>query len=176
MFNAEFWTKLVPFATVVSAGAAALALIVGAVSLVLLMRQTRAASQTALLTTAFDAHKEYIKLCIEYPELSSSEMMLQHLKRDNFSGIFEDTTPKVEKALWFISYVLFAMEQLALSSSKEGIVDPAWEATIVDQLGYHRALLIEAWPEWKHHYSPIMDNLVQTAITHLPAQPSSGPT
>lgn len=158
------WAALVPFATVVSAIVAACALAVGAVSLRLIARQTKEASRSAQRTTAFDAHKEYLRFCIEHPQLSSSYMMLKFIKKRSFSGILDQGTIETEQALWFLSYVLFAMEQLATSWCHEGEIDPAWEATVIDQLSYHAALLIEVWPAWKGHYGPDMDRLVALAI------------
>lgn len=159
-----FWSGLVPFATVLSGVAAAIALLIGAISLRLLARQTKEASESAQRSNAFEAHKEYLKFCIDHPELSSSYMMLKFIGRRSFKGILGQGTVETEKALWFLSYVLFAMEQLAWSWCKDGAIDPAWEHTIVAQLGYHKALLIEVWPEWAAHYGPDLDRLVKLAL------------
>jgi hypothetical protein len=91
--------------------------------------------------------------------------MSLHLKRPHFQGIFQRITPESEQSLWFLSYVLFAMEQLVLSNRRWFGLDSAWRANVEDQLGYHADLLRVAWPEWREHYSPKMDEIVRTVLS-----------
>ena len=104
-------------------------------------------------------------LCFEHPELASSYLMSKHLGVSDFSRIMTDITLEGEKALWFISYVLFAMEQLLLSNARWFRIDPVWKSTVEAQLGYHASLLAVVWPEWCEMYHPKMDRVVQRVLS-----------
>jgi hypothetical protein len=157
---ATVWDQWVPVATVIGGLAGGLGILIASLSLVAVLIQTIYSGRISRQTTAFDAHKDYMRLCIEYPELSSSYMMAKYLAPQTFETILEEPSIKGEKALWFISYVLFAMEQLVLSSETKGIARSAWLRTVEDQLGYHADLLRIVWPIWTHHYAEAVNRIV----------------
>ena len=167
--NGISWDAYVPAANVVGGFATAIGILVGGFSLLLVWLQIHRGASVSREVAAFDAHKEYICLCIEYPHLSSSFMMKRHLGIDSFYGILENSSPETEQALWFFSYVLFAMEQLILTSGRWNGDDPAWRRTVVDQLSYHGELLLSVWPEWQSHYSEKMNEVVIAALSSVEA-------
>ncbi|UVO53266.1 hypothetical protein [Sphingomonas sp. SUN039] len=161
---ATFWEQLVPVATVIGGLAGGLGLLIASLSLIAVLIQTIYSGRVSRQTTAFDAHKDYMRLCIEHPELSSSYMMVKFISPLTFETILESPTIKGEKALWFMSYVLFAMEQLVLSAETRGISRSAWLRTVEDQLGYHADLLRVVWPVWAHHYAEAVNEIVQRVL------------
>lgn len=165
------WETYVPAATVIGGFATAVGILVGGFSLLLVWFQIHRGASVSREIAAFDAHKEYICLCIEYPHLSSSFMMKQHLGIKNFDGILYSEKAETERALWFLSYVLFAMEQLILTSGRWNGDDPAWRTTVMDQLGYHAELLDAVWSEWRAHYSEKMDEVVAAALRTVATAP-----
>jgi len=158
------WHRYSDAAAVIGGFATGLGLFIGGVSLLLIWVQTRHSAHVSREVTAFEAHKDYMRLCIDNPELSSSYMMHKHLNRTDFTTILNDLTPETERALWFMSYVLFAMEQLILTNVRWFRIDPAWRRTVEDQLGYHANLLKVVWPEWESHYSPRMCRIVRDVL------------
>jgi hypothetical protein len=164
------WSRYSASADVIGGFATGLGVLVGGISLLLIWIQTRHSAHVSREVTAFEAHKDYMRLCIDHPRLSSSDLMLRHLKLNEFDGILEnEDDPEIERALWFFSYVLFAMEQLLLTNSRWFRIDPAWRSTVEDQLGYHAPLLKEVWSRWQSHYSPTMDKVVKRVLLkHLP--------
>ena len=57
-------------------------------------------------------------------------MTAKHLKVSDFSNVLKSSTIESERALWFLSYMLFAMEQLLVTNTKWKTVDAAWENTV----------------------------------------------
>ena len=155
------WSPYASSAGVIGGFATGIGVLVGGFSLLLLWLQTRATARASGEATAFDAQKEYMLLCLKYPEFASSYSMSKHLKIRDFTRILTDSTFESEKALWFFSYVLFAMNQLLIQTSSWGRVDPSWLATVEAQLAYHHSLLAQVWPVWKDMYAPVMDRVVQ---------------
>lgn len=162
--NASAWNAYTVSASVVSGFATGFAVLIGGISLLLIYFQTRQAAVISQQAMAIGAHKEYIHLCIQHPHLSSSHMMARFLGQEKFNNILNDLSVESEKALWFMSYVLFAMEQLILTNIHHGKVDPAWQSTVEDQLGFHADLLRIVWPGWRSHYSDRMGKIIQSIL------------
>lgn len=159
--SSDMWQQLATPATVVGGFATAIALAVGAWSLVLISRQTSRASLMSRETIALDAHKGYILLSLQNPNLSSSYMMSKHLKIKDFAVLFTGKpTDQGEEALWFMSYVLFAMSQIIAAMPD----DAYWMNLVKAQLGYHRSLVEASWPYWGEMYNPPMRDIIQEVI------------
>jgi hypothetical protein len=169
------WSQYTDAATVLGGFATAIGILIATISLIVFFLQSNYGATVSREINAFQAHKEYLQLCMEYPELSSSTMMLRHLGRANFSGILTDLTEESEKSLWFFSYILFAMEQMALNNRWIFRADPAWRRRVEDQLSYHVELLAEVWPSWRTHYSKQLDELVVSALAAGPGEPAQPP-
>lgn len=160
----DSWQVYVNSAQVLSGYATALGAIIAAVSLVLILIQVVWSSRISAQANALDAHKDYIKLCIERPELSSSTMALRHIGKANFDNILDSYELESERVLWFLSYVLYAMEQVLQSSRFIFWTDSAWLATAKDQLRYHLPTLRAVWPEWRAHYGAALSSVVDELI------------
>lgn len=162
--DGKMWSHYSASASVIGGFSTGLGILIGGISLLLICVQTFHSARVARQIAALEAHKDYIRLCIDYPEISSHELMKAHLKVEDFQSILIDMTTESEKALWFFSYVLFAMEHLILTNTYWSGVAPAWQSTVEDQLGYHAELLGVVWPDWKAHYSIEMDRVVQKVL------------
>jgi hypothetical protein len=154
----------VAIANIVGGFSTGIAVIVGIISIRAVLLQTRQNTLVSNQLSALESQKSYIRLSIEYPHFSSSLMMSKHLKLNTFKGILDICKPETEQALWFISYVLFAMEQEILTYSRRGAVDGSWRYLVEDQLGYHAQLLEEIWPAWRSMYSQEMDQIVKFVL------------
>jgi hypothetical protein len=158
------WSQYSAMAEVLGNLATTIGVLIAVFSIAFVFIQSNYGATVSREINAFQAHKDYLQLCVDHPELSSSTMMLKHLKRDDFVGILDELTKESERCLWFFSYVLFAMEQMALNNRRLFRVDPAWRRRVQDQLSYHVELLEVVWPAWQIHYSRHLDALVQKAL------------
>jgi hypothetical protein len=158
--DATVWNRYAAAASVIGGFATGFGILIGGVSLLLILFQTKHSGRVSNSIAALESHKDYIRLCLDHPELSSSTLMKAYLKIDSFSGILDVLTPDSERALWFMSYVLFAMEQSIISVPG----DKFWRTNIEDQLGYHSELLEEVWGIWRSHYTPEMDQVVTSVL------------
>ena len=152
------WLELVPAATVIggfSTAVAALAIVIG-------WQQIRSTVASARETDAQQTFNDYIKICLQYPEISSDEIALKHLGRENFHGILEEYSAESERYLWFLSFVLHASEKILTS----GDAAKAWRIKIDGQLSYHKKALRAVWPEWQSHYSAFLQSKVEAVIEH----------
>jgi hypothetical protein len=147
-------------AQVVSAAASVIALAIAAAATLAAFLQIRSNAKLSRDNTALEAHRELLKLSIDRPELSSSTLMLQHLHRRDFAGILDELSTESERTLWFLSYVLNAMEQILESNAR----DPWWRATMAAQVSYHEGLLREVWPTWREHYGEVLQRFMEDEL------------
>lgn len=160
------WVNYVNAAQVLNAIAMSVAAMIGAGSLLAIVVQTRTSANVAHEAMAMEVHKELMRLSIEYPHLSSAAMSLRYIGRRTFKNVLEnESDPKIEEVLWFLSYALFAMEQVLSVTRRRGRVDRAWFETARDVLGYHQAILREVWPSWRTHYSDGLVKVVDQILT-----------
>lgn len=164
LHSSASWQPYLNSAQVLSGYATAIGAAIAAVSLLLILLQVVWSARLSKQSTALDAHKEYMKLCIERPELSSSGMALKYVGVKSFEGILDTYKVKSERVLWFLSYVLYAMEQILQSSKFFIWTDRAWRETAKDQLRYHTLTLRAVWPSWRFHYGPELRELVDQIL------------
>jgi hypothetical protein len=151
-------------AQVLGGFATAFGISVALFSAVLIFYQTISTNRTTRHAAALSARADYIKFCMEHPEYSNSRIAMHTLKIKNFDSILENNTrPDVERALWFLSYVLNAMEQL-LNTAVSRKERDAWEQTAIDQLRYHAGLLSAVWPQWRRHYGSHLQKVIDQII------------
>lgn len=122
--------------------------------------QVRDSRQAGRELDARATHREYLSLCMQHPELSSSIMFAKKTNRSDFHGIAEELTPESESYLWFVSILLNNCEQILESiPEKEG-----WREILRSQLEYHRPVLLVKWKDWKNSYTPKTRKLVDEVI------------
>ena len=119
--------------------------------------------------SALETHREYLRLCVEHPQLTSSDAALVHLGRKDFIGILDDDqlSMESERVLWFLSYVLMTMEQLTETTQIGQNPDQWWRAVIKSQIKYNEGLLRVVWPEWAKHYSDDLCKIVEETLPGL---------
>lgn len=152
--------EMTDLAQIVSAVAAVFTFVTAGVAAWIAIAQIQANRSQARETIAMDTHRQLLCLCIERPEFSSSALMLKTLKRKDFVRIEQDLTPESERALWFASYLLNAIEQILESNP----CDPAWRRTMAAQAEYHRPLLEEVWPNWAEHYGSRLRDFMRNDV------------
>ena len=140
------------FATGLAAAGALVALVPGIIQILSGIRANREAG-------ALQAHRDYLRLCFDNPEYSSTALFKQAHPEVYLATIEQALTPVTEKYLWFVSVLLNTCEQLILFVSSKA----EWRAVAVSQLSYHADVLRVVWPSWRTHYSAEMDVLVREA-------------
>lgn len=129
------------FGSAVAGGSAALALIFG-------FFQILEAKRVARETNALQSHREYLSMCLQHPELSSSLMFAMPRAITDFSEIKKMMTEESETYLWLLSILLNNCEQV-LESVKD---DEAWRKVLRDQLRIHYPALKALWDDWGEGY------------------------
>ena len=159
--DAGAWHHRTDVAQMVSATAAALGLLIAGPTAWPLAAQTRTNARVARENSALDMHREYLRLCIEWPELSCSDAMPATLKRSSFEGIMdEEISPKKERAFGFLSYVLGTVEQLLSTTDS----DKSWQTIGLRQLEYHRDLIVVFRPVIKKLYGRNLRRLIDDEL------------
>ena len=74
--------------------------------------QITAGLQASRESSAMDAYRSYLALCIERPELSSSLLYLKKTGCGSFKGITKELSEDSERYLWFVSNLLNTGEQI----------------------------------------------------------------
>lgn len=156
----------------------------------LVVWQVRKAREAAHEERAKAAHQAYIHLCIEHPELSSSEAFLVYLKAkratmapgapttqsapgapgtsatgaaaplDYGNLDYSGRDAEVERYAWFVSFMLNTMEQIHETQSG----DAAWNAVIASIVGHHGPYLAKRWADSRPHYGDDFTTLVDASI------------
>jgi len=106
--------------------------------------------------TANETYNDYLRLCIQYPELSSYDVAKKRFKFSSPSYVRAACTIDTERYLWFVSYLLNACERIILDS-KDG---SDWHDVIWDQLDYHKPILTEMRNVWASHYYPALRRII----------------
>lgn len=160
------WRNLVESAQVMGGFATTAGVLIAVVSAALILLQVWSSARAARATLALETHREYIRLCIDRPELCCTRTMLAHLGRKSFDGVNDwPTTKEVEQCLWFLSYVLHTMEQILETTSFLWFRNEAWHAVVRSQLSYHRGLLEQVWPTSRKHYGSRLGAVVEEILS-----------
>jgi hypothetical protein len=156
----DLWTIWSPTAQVVGGFATGVAAAFGGIALWIARNQIKSAGDVAREQDAYRVYTEYLKLCIEYPHLSSSEMAKKYLNISSFVDIDKALTTESEKYLWFISYMMTACEKIydALPNRSD------WKSAVKAQIAYHSDALKHMWPLMKIHYKRGFVNLVSEVL------------
>jgi|GEM_PF-3153221 len=151
------WEDWGHVATLFSAAVAASALGVAAFQLWMAAKVTREASALA-------AHRDYLRLCFDHPEYSSTEQFLAHCKLVELPDLLEERELSHVKYLWFLSELLNTAEQIVnYVASKE-----EWRQLVIDQIRYHHPAIKLCWIEWECHYGEALRSIVEAALKSGP--------
>jgi hypothetical protein len=145
----------------ISAAASALAAFLALVYAVYQVSESKRVSREA---TALQAHREYLALCVERPELSSSLMFAKSNGLKDFSEIEKILSKESEAYLWFAAVLLGTCEQILENVSASG----AWKRIIKGQLSMHWPLLEVMWHNWRGGYSSKLQKLVDQVLDNPP--------
>jgi hypothetical protein len=151
--TAEVATAIGGFASTGAVGVAIAALVPGYIAL-------RKASDVNREGAALQAHRDYLKLCFEQPEFSSTEQFIRHNPKTPLADLMAERDVASVKYLWFLSIMLSTCEQISLFVSSKD----EWQAVVRDQIRYHHGAINEVWGEWAGHYHPKLKLLVQAAL------------
>ena len=103
---------------------------------------------------------DYLKLCVERPEFSSSDLFKRSFGAAKLKGLASQLEPDTERYLWFISLMLNGCEQVLLGMP----ASQDWWDTLADQVKYHGEAIEQIWPRWERHYAAKMRSLVQEGL------------
>jgi hypothetical protein len=129
--------------------------VVATVALVVAYIQVRVNKREARLAVAKGIYKDYLILAFGNPEFSSASYPMNAPKFKTFSK----DNDKYERYEFFVSYLLFAAEEV-LDLTKN---DPIWRTTLCDQLRYH-ALYLDSLDFPENHNSQDLLTLREEAI------------
>jgi len=109
---------------------------------------------------AYALYYDYLKMCIEHPELSAWYLADASMKLPPPSDIWDSDSLGCSKYLWFVSYGLMAFdEMLSLATSKR------WEGELRWFVESHQPVFEAIWDkEWKDEHSPRMGRLVDEVL------------
>ena len=149
--------------------ATAATFVVAFASAVFAVGQVRGQARVAREIRATEAWDNYLRLCVDQPELSSvSAFQNEYRRSPNLD--YRQNSKEDEKYLWFLSVLLNASEQVLLSAPNWR----RWRDAIADQLSYHAAVLDVVWSGsaesgqgWMHHYSERMRSIVRDVLAEL---------
>jgi hypothetical protein len=111
-------------------------------------------------TNALQTHREYLKLCIEYPHLSCSIIFQEDNPEIELDKITKYITRETEQYLWFISFMLNTYEQIFLMYPKNS----EWRSSISSNIEYHMPVIKEIWHEVGEHYNPRFQEFVSSIM------------
>jgi len=172
----SLWDAYVPVANVVGGFATGFAAGIAIATIIIGVWQVRRTILVARETNALETYNDYLKLCVERPELSSHTLAVRTLPGETVKGILRQLTVETERYLWFVSVMLNACEKIVLSARLTEQKDPAWTAVVLSQLSYHRSTLREVWPEWRRHYSDELRGFVERMLAEEEAKEASRAT
>ncbi|HEX8449933.1 MAG TPA: hypothetical protein VF652_10120 [Allosphingosinicella sp.] len=159
--TAEQWSQAAQLVSGFGTGAAA---IVATLALIAAYFQIRIGARVTREAGALTAHRDYLRLCFDHPQFSSSEQFLKHVGRTALPDLLEEREPDHVKYLWFLSVLLNTAEQIInfVASEKE------WRALVKDQIRYHHGAIAMCWIEWECHYGEKLRSLVEEALADGP--------
>ncbi|MFM8332100.1 MAG: hypothetical protein ACKN9T_10465 [Candidatus Methylumidiphilus sp.] len=140
----------------ISAYSALVTAVIALVALIIAVVQVVVSKHEARLGIAKSIYKDYLALAFANPQLSSPS----YPKNSPRFKTFSKSTDDYERYEYFVSYLLFAAEEI-LDLTKNST---AWRNTLRDQIRWH-ALYLESVDFIEQHYSFDLLALVEEAIS-----------
>lgn len=147
------WNSLAIIAQAVGLPIAGLALLVGAAQIIM-------SARTSSKEGALQAHRDYLKMCFDHPEFSSTEQFLINHPEEKLAELLSERSIAQVKYLWFLSVMLNSLEQIIEFVSAKG----GWRTLAIDQVRYHYGAIEVVWYEWQPHYGSTLRGIVQDAL------------
>ncbi len=155
---------MLPHIEAISAAASAVAAFLAIAYAVYQVSESKRVSREA---AALQAHREYLAICVERPELTSSLMFAKSNGLTDFDKIETMMSKESEAYLWFAAVLLGTCEQILENVSASG----PWKRIIKSQLIMHWPLLKVMWQKkWEEGYSPKLRKLVDKVVEGEPEQ------
>lgn len=148
------------WATIVGGFGTGVAVVVAMAAIVPAVMQISNGRRLTHEANALHAHREFLTLCFDNPEFSSTELFKKAFPNIVLAQIGSALVPASEKYLWFLSIMLNTCEQILNSVSSEG----PWSKVVEAQISYHAEALKYVWPEWRSHYGIEIQDLVGTVL------------
>jgi hypothetical protein len=146
--------------------AAVFGVIVAILALRYAAKQIDEGKSTSRSVDARQAHRDYLHLCVDRPELSSSLMFAKKNGLVTFAGIDDNLSMESEAYLWLLSVLLNNCEQILEGLSSSG----PWRKVLHNQLRIHYPAFEVLWPGWKNGYSNKLKSLMQEVLAAGPEQ------
>jgi hypothetical protein len=122
--------------------------------------QIRANRRLSRESSALTAYREYLKLCLEHPNLSSWTLFAREHEGIKPAAIKDVLNSESERYLWFLSILLETCEGM-LNDVPDS---DHWRLALANQLKYHRKALEVLWREWRETYSKPMQTFVDEVL------------
>ena len=152
--------RLVDWATIVGGFGTGIAVLVAMAAIIPALMQVTHGRRLSREAGALQAHREFIKLCFDHPQFSSTDLFKKSHPNVDIVGIGDVLTADSERYLWFLSIMLNSCEQILNYVSSEG----PWCEVVEAQLSFHAEALHSVWDEWESHYGVQMRQLVNAAL------------
>ena len=124
-------------------------------------------------SAAFDSMDNYAKLCFENPHFGHSKLAKEYLGIDNFENFNVPRNREHDRYVWFISYMLTALEKVI----NEVESDPCWVACVKNQIRYHCEVLAHVWIFMRAFYGAefvaIVDEVIHEYFATDPSNPNA---
>ena len=152
-----------PFTEAVSASVSALATVA---AFGYAIYQVWVTKQSSRELDAQQAYRDYLKLCVERPELSSSLVFAKSRGLKTFIGADMSLTPDTEAYLWFVTIVLSTCEAILDRVASRG----PWRRALKSQIRHHQPVLEAHWDKWQKAYSERTRLLVASVLAEGPEE------
>ena len=151
------WNYLSDIATTFGVVVAGLALVLGVL-------QMRSSAKVSREGGALQAHRDYLKMCFEYPDFCSTDQFVASHSARELQDLLEERTTGQVKYVWFLSIMLNSIEQIIEFVSAKG----GWRDLAVSQVRYHYGAMVMFWQEYRDHYGETLSGIVDEALAEGP--------
>ena len=130
------------------------------IALLIAAWELRANARNGGQTHAREAWMKYLELGLQYPELGSDDIAMQHFKMKTIHDLFHSKSVAVERYIWFLDIMLEACESLI-----DYFPTDSWKNTIKFNIRLHEKSLRHIWVDECDFYSKALCDLVDEVFS-----------